>query len=79
MYIAPRGYTSAWKGLTKSGCPPRASSRASSPCSMRQHTSAYVSIRQHTSSHASSPCSMRQHTSAYVSIRQHASAYELTR
>ena len=31
--------------------------------SIRQHTSAYVSIRQ------------RQHTSAYVSIRQHTSAY----
>jgi hypothetical protein len=30
-----------------------------------QHTSAYVSIRQHTY------VSIRQHTSAYVSIRQH--------
>jgi hypothetical protein len=33
---------------------------------IRQHTSAYVSIRQR---------SIRQHTSAYVSIRQHTSAY----
>jgi hypothetical protein len=33
----------------------------------RQHTSAYVSIRQHTSVR-------RQHTSAYVSIRQLTSA-----
>jgi hypothetical protein len=51
------------------------------------HTSAYVSIRQHTHSirpHTSVPASphapsardsIRQHTSAYVSIRQHASAY----
>jgi hypothetical protein len=41
-----------------------------------QHTSTYVSIRQHTSipqnkSHTSSI----QHTPAYVSIRQHTSAY----
>jgi hypothetical protein len=35
----------------------------------------YVSIRQHTSAHVS----MRQHTSAYVSIRQHTSAYISTR
>ncbi len=34
----------------------------------RQHTSAYVSIRQHT-------VSIRQHTSALFSIRQHTSAY----
>jgi hypothetical protein len=33
---------------------------------MRQHASAYVSIRQHTSAYVS----IRQHTSAYVSIRQ---------
>ncbi len=33
--------------------------------SIRQHTSAYVSIRQHTSAYVS----IRQHTSAYVSIR----------
>jgi hypothetical protein len=51
--------------------------------SIRQHTSAYFSIRQHTS--ASSFCqfvgrsktctAVRQHTSAYFSIRQHTSAY----
>ncbi len=35
------------------------------------HTSAYVSIRQHTSAYVS----IRQHTSAYVSIRVSASAY----
>jgi hypothetical protein len=55
--------------------------------SIRQHTSAcvsirdrlvrrlqserYVSIRQHASAYVS----IRQHTSAYVSIRQHTSAY----
>jgi hypothetical protein len=35
----------------------------------QQHTSAYVSIRQHMP--AAYACSIRQHTSAYVSIRQH--------
>ncbi len=45
-----------------------------------QHTSAYVSIRQHTSASCrsfhlgSAYVSIRQHTSAYVSIRQHTSA-----
>jgi hypothetical protein len=51
---------------------------------IRQHTSAYVSIHQHTSAglqHANAGNSIiistciRQHTSAYVSIRQHTSAY----
>ncbi len=48
----------------------------------RQHTSAYVSIRQHTSAYAAplpagarSVPAWRQHTSAYVSIRQHTPAY----
>ena len=38
----------------------------------RQHTPAYVSIRQHTQ-----PISIRQHTpaSAYASLRQHTPAY----
>jgi hypothetical protein len=38
-----------------------------------KHTSAYVSIRQHTSAYALLRCSqsIRQLTSAYVSIRQH--------
>jgi hypothetical protein len=52
--------------------------------SIRQHTSAYVSIRQHTSFGRNSSLlfsppsySIRQHTSAYVSIRQHPSAYKL--
>jgi hypothetical protein len=41
-----------------------------------QHTSAYVSMRQHTSAHCvSAYVSIRQHTSAYVSIRQHTSAH----
>ncbi len=55
-----------------------------------EHTSAYVSIRQHTSAyvsiapawgaapaaeHTSAYVSIRQHTSAYVSICQHTSAY----
>jgi hypothetical protein len=48
--------------------------------SIRQHMSAYVSIRQHTSAYVRSAfrliyVSIRQHTSAYVSIRQHTSAY----
>jgi hypothetical protein len=52
--------------------------------SIRQHTSAYVSIRQriHTVAEIEShrgDCKarelQRQHTSAYVSIRQHTSAY----
>jgi hypothetical protein len=42
----------------------------------RQHSPAYVSIRQHASAHASPAyVSMRQHSPAYVSIRQHASAH----
>jgi hypothetical protein len=36
---------------------------------------AYVSIRQHTSAYGSIRQQIRQHTSAYVSIRQHMSAY----
>ncbi len=39
---------------------------------MRQHTSAYVSIR-----HTSEYVSIRQHTSAYVNIRQQTSAYRV--
>ncbi len=39
--------------------------------SIRQHTSTHVSIPQHTSAYLS----IRQNTSAYVSIRQHTSAY----
>ncbi len=39
----------------------------------QQHTSAYVSIRQHTSAYASSI--RQQHTSAYVSIHQHTSCH----
>ncbi len=60
--------------------------------SIRQHTSAYVSIRQHTYAHtcgawgqSAAPCRIYtstrphiQHTSAYVSIRQHTSAYVST-
>ncbi len=40
---------------------------------MRQHTSAYVSIRQHTAEGVPRGRSRheRLHTSAYVSIRQH--------
>jgi hypothetical protein len=49
------------------------------PVRIRQHTSEYVSIRQHRiTSHQDSlqhlllpPVRIRQHTSAYVSIRQH--------
>jgi hypothetical protein len=53
------------------------------PYCIRQHTSAYVSIRQHTSLPIhqqaaflhTSYVSIRQHTLAHVSIRQHTSAY----
>jgi hypothetical protein len=59
-------------------CPP--------PCwcpSIRQHTSAYVSIRQHTCvtctllvpQHTSAHANVRQHPSASISIHQHTSAY----
>jgi hypothetical protein len=46
----------------------------------RQHTAAYVSIRQHTSRictcrDTAASVRIRPHTSAYVSIRQHTSAY----
>ncbi len=53
----------------------------SSTCtSIRQHTSAYVSISQQRLGYvvddtSSTRTSIRQHTSAYVSIRQHTSAY----
>jgi uncharacterized protein YcbX len=50
--------------------------------SIRQHTSAYVSMRtqivamqQRRSKDTSACVSIRQHSSAYVSIRQHTSAY----
>jgi hypothetical protein len=57
--------------------------------SIRQHRSAYVSIRgtahlhqrvaasarRHTACYTSAYVSIRQHTSAYVSIRQHTSAH----
>jgi hypothetical protein len=40
--------------------------------SIRQHTSAYVSIRQHTAAYVSIRVLFRvQHSSAYVSIREH--------
>jgi hypothetical protein len=41
------------------------------PLGMPGSPAAYVSIRQHTSAYVS----IRQHTPAYVSIRQHTSAY----
>jgi hypothetical protein len=46
-----------------------------------QHTSAYVSIRQHMGheafvAKAAELVAYGQHTPAYVSIRQHTSAYE---
>jgi isocitrate/isopropylmalate dehydrogenase len=48
---------------------------------VRQHASAYVSIRQHTSAYVKAvedqkrDLQVRQHASAYVTIRQHTSAY----
>jgi hypothetical protein len=47
---------------------PNEGTRSSCP-----YTSAYVSIRQHTSAYV---C-IRLHASAYVSIRQHTSAYDI--
>jgi hypothetical protein len=49
----------------------------SNSSAMRQHTSAYVSIRQHRSCTPPAPSqpSIRQHTAAYGSIRQHTAAY----
>jgi hypothetical protein len=46
-------------------------------CSATQHTSAYVSIRQHNAQKRAGGATRRkrQHPSAYVSIRQHTSAY----
>ncbi len=47
----------------------------------KTHTSAYVSIRQHSSAYVSThtisltKSSDNTHTSAYVNIRQHTSAY----
>ncbi len=82
-YVSIRQQTSAYVPTNTSPShttspPPRA---YPSPPSTRQHTSAYVSIRQHTSAyvsirqHTSAHISTRQHTSAHVSIRQHTSAY----
>jgi hypothetical protein len=45
---------------------------------IREHSSAYVSIRQHTSAVRAlvvSDARIRQHPSASVNIRQHTSAY----
>ena len=59
----------------------REAPRLRTPVSIRQHTSAYVSIRQHTYSegreapHLRTPIHVYQDMSAYVSIRQHTSAY----
>jgi hypothetical protein len=54
---------------------PATSASAYVSVSKRQHTSAYVSIRQHTSAyhHASAYVSIRQNTSeyAYLSLPQH--------
>jgi hypothetical protein len=51
---------------------------SSLPVSIRQHTSAYVSIRQQRQHFARGMRHRKQlacqHTSAYVSIRQHTSA-----
>jgi hypothetical protein len=42
---------------------------------IRQHTSAYVSIRRHRGAFALAASRTPVHTSAYVSVRQHTSAY----
>ena len=42
---------------------------------MHWHTSAYVSIRQHTSAYVCARISIRQHTSAYVCARISMSLY----
>jgi hypothetical protein len=53
--------------------------RLSAYAGIRQHTSAYVSIRHRRTCHpnAGPPVSIRRHTSAYVSIRQHTSSKDL--
>ncbi len=43
--------------------------------SIRQHTSAYVSIRQHASAYVQHTYSIRQYISVYVSMRKHTSAF----
>jgi hypothetical protein len=52
---------------------PAAARAARSSCSIRQHTSAYVSIRQRRACRCARSSLFVQHTSAYVSIRQHTS------
>jgi uncharacterized protein YerC len=51
-------------------------------CAALRHTSAYVSIREHTSAYLEALANVREavkyireHTRAYESIRQHTSAY----
>ena len=87
-YVSIRQHTSAYVSrhvdlpgsVNLTPLPPlvrlQVSLRRDSQC---QHTSASVSIlqhtRQHTSAYVSIRVSIRQHTSAYVSVRQHTSAY----
>jgi hypothetical protein len=66
---------SAYVSIVASSGPAAAAERP--PAS--RHTSAYVSIRQHTSAYSGPAAAAErppasQHTSAYVSIRQHTSA-----
>jgi hypothetical protein len=72
-----RGTVHEHDGRWPGGC-----SSAQHNCSIRQHASAYVSIRQHTGRQGApvlnttaAYVSIRQHTSAYFSIRQHTLAY----
>ena len=61
------------------GTQPRNCHAKSSYVTIRQHTSAYVSI-QHTSAHSletAAQVSIRQRTPAYVCIRLHTSAYSI--
>jgi hypothetical protein len=69
-YFSTRKYEPRISGLACTCAPPN----GLYIYSIRQHTSAYVSIRQHTLKRQWER-RRRQHTSAYVSIRQHTSAY----
>ncbi len=90
MYVSTRMLAQAWRMLTYADVCWRMLTYAdvcfvthirqhtyarSCMCAAMQHTSAYVSIRQHRYIVVRAHVYRRQHTSAYVSICQHMSAY----
>ena len=73
-------HTCSSKAHTRSLCAKSSRSTNPSTTCIRQHTSAYVSIRQYTKSSLSTNPSttfIRQHPSASVSIREYTSVYEV--